>query len=103
METSSKQKAAADAPAPSTRRKRARQIGNRLAFVRPHADRYETLPRGEQRKLIEMLSKKSGSSEIPAARLLETNGIREFPSCIRGFASLRPLQPKPTIPRFGRR
>lgn len=89
METPSKQNAPAGAAARNTQRKPAPQISNWLAFIRPHADRYESQPRGERRKLIEKLTEKSVSSGntlrryIAAARMLERHGIRQFPARLR--------------------
>lgn len=105
MGATRKQKPATDLPASKTPRKRAPLIRNWLAFIRPHADRYEALPRGEQRKLIEKLSKKSGSSEntlrryIAAARVLETHGIREFPAGSRRL----PVAAIEAIERIGKK
>jgi hypothetical protein len=117
MRATQKRKAAGDVSAPKTvpksapktaskaRRERARQIRNWLAFIRPHADRYESLPRGEQRKLIEKLVKTTGSSEntlrryIAAARVLETHGIREFPAGSRRL----PVAAIEAIERIGKK
>ena len=105
MGVTRKRKPTADVPAPKAPRKRAPLIRNWLAFIRPHADRYEALPRGEQRKLIEKLSKKSGSSEntlrryIAAARVLETHGIREFPAGSRRL----PVAAIEAIERIGKK
>lgn len=69
----------------TARRKRARQISNWLAFIRPHVDRYLALPRGEQKKFVDKLSEKTGSSGntlrryIAAAQVLEAHGVTEFP------------------------
>lgn len=79
---------------------RARQISNWLDFIRPHLDRYVTLPRGEQKDYVERLSEEmrqleidnGGRREAPgpsvntlrrymaAAQFLESHGIVTFPA-----------------------
>lgn len=78
---------------------RTRQISNWLDFIRPHLDRYVTLPRGDQKKFVEGLSEeirelrvdKDDRPEAPgpsvntlrryvaAAQFLESHGIVKFP------------------------
>jgi hypothetical protein len=78
---------------------RTRQISNWLDFIRPHLDRYVTLPRGDQKKFVEGLSEEirelrvdnGDRSEAPgpsvntlrrymaAAQFLESHGIVKFP------------------------
>jgi hypothetical protein len=85
MGSSPQPPAAAGQDKPETKRPRAPQIRNWLAFIRPHADRYAALPRGERMQLVAELSKKTGTREntlrrfIAAAQVLETHGIREIP------------------------
>src|ERR1700757_3056341 len=85
MGSSTQPPAAAGQDKPETKRPRAPQIRNWLAFIRPHADRYAALPRGERMQLVAELSKKTGTREntlrrfIAAAQVLETHGIREIP------------------------
>lgn len=71
------------------KRPRAQQIRNWLGFIRPYADRYAALPRGERMTVIDDLIKQTGSSEntirrfLAAAQVLETHGIRELPPGVR--------------------
>ena len=64
---------------------RARPITDWLGFIRPHFERYKTLPWGRQKEFIEELSRGTGSSAntlrryIAAADLLEGYGIVAFP------------------------
>jgi hypothetical protein len=61
------------------------KLPNWLAYIRPHVAPYQALGRGERRKYIEKLSKKTKLSDnslrrfIAAAQFLEAEGITDLP------------------------
>jgi len=70
-----------------------------LGFIRPHFERYRTLPWGKQKEFIDDLAEKTGRSEntlrryIAAAELLESFGITQFPANLKRmpFASVEAI------------
>ena len=70
---------------------RAPQLTDWLTFIRPHAERYRELPRGQQKQFVENLEKKTGRSVntlrryIAAAEFLEGHGVTAWPDGVKTF------------------
>lgn len=68
---------------------RAPQLRDWLTFIRPHAERYRALPRGQQKQFVDNLENKTGRSVntlrryIAAAEFLEGHGITTWPDGVR--------------------
>ncbi len=68
---------------------RAPQLRDWLTFIRPHAERYRELARGQQKQFVENLENKTGRSVntlrryIAAAEFLEGHGITTWPDGVR--------------------